>query len=341
MAEKTIYQELAERIGGGDSKIVPEVFGILADENEAKLLLAASPPATVDELVEKSGLEAETIEQMVEPLFKKGLLFKSKKKDAVRYYGVRHVFQLFESTGVMIDPPQEMLDLWKKFIAEEYDEFIRKYSEAIDRPLVRVIPVNVSVEAKTQILAFDDVNNMVNKARNIAVTKCGCRAIDGSCGKPVEVCMQFDKAADYALERGTGRELAKQEALDMLRMCEEEGLIHVGDNQRGVGHLICNCCSDCCINWPGGRTGAAMFVAPSRFLVVVDADLCSACETCLERCYFDALSIDEETGTARVEVEKCMGCGVCLVTCPEEAISLSEVRPEDFVPPDPRAERFT
>lgn len=173
MAEETIYQELAERIGGGDSKIVPAIFGILADQNEAKILLAASPPATVDELAAKSGLEAEAIEQMVEPLFKKGLLFKSKKKDAIRYYGVRHVFQMFESTGVMVDPPQEMLDLWKKFLAEEYDEFNRKYSEAVDRPIARVIPVNVSVEAKTQILAFDDVSNMVNEARAIAVTKCG------------------------------------------------------------------------------------------------------------------------------------------------------------------------
>jgi ferredoxin len=145
--------------------------------------------------------------------------------------------------------------------------------------------------------------------------------------------MQFGRAADYAIERGTGRKLNMQEAIDMLKAAEDEGLVHVGSNAKSIGHVICNCCEDCCMNWPLDKSGAKVkFVLPSRFEAVVDAELCSSCETCLDRCSFDAFSMEGENETALVDPEICMGCGVCLVTCPEEALSLKEVRPEDFVP---------
>ena len=73
-------------------------------------------------------------------------------------------------------------------------------------------------------------------------------------------------------------------------------------------------------------------MVPSRFTAIVDAELCSSCEVCLERCYFDAIHMDGEGDTASIDGEKCMGCGLCTVTCPEEAISFDEVRPADFVP---------
>jgi len=332
MAEANVYQQLAKRVGAGNSKYIPGIFESLANEKEATVLLAAASPAAIQDLAEQTGIEKSEIEKMIDPLFKKGLLFKSKKGDETRYYCVRNLIQMHDATAVMLDPPEKMLDLWKQFMALEFNDFNRKLEQVLPEPLIRVIPVNISVEPKTHILAFDDVKNLVNEARNIAVTRCSCRVIDGSCGKPLEVCLQFNKAADYALERGTGRPLSKEEAVDILKMCEEEGLIHVGANKSSVGHVICNCCSDCCLNWPSVRTGLGKFVVPSRFQAVVDPELCSACETCLERCYFEAISIQDEK--AEVNGDKCMGCGLCLVTCPENAINLEEVRPEDFIPAD-------
>jgi len=332
MATSELYQQLAEAVGWGESKYIPGIFEELADEKEAKVLMAASPPATIEELAEKSGLPAGEIEQMIDPLFKKGLIFKSVKADVTRYYRVRHLLQFHDSTAVMENGPQKMLDLWKQFMIDEYDDFTHKFEEMLPEPVIRVIPVNLTVDTKTQILAFDDVKNLVEDARNIAVTRCSCRVIDGACGQELWNCMQFNKAADYALERGTGKPLTKPEAIEMLKRCEEEGLIHVAQNQRSIGHVICNCCSDCCINWASIRIGQGKFVVPSRFLAEVDADACTICETCLERCYFDAISMNDESDTAVIEAEKCMGCGLCLVTCPDEALSLKEVRPEEFVP---------
>ncbi len=330
--EKSIYEQLTEGIGAGESKIIPRIFEKLIDDDEAKVLLAAAPPATVPEISEKSGIAESAIEKMIDPLFKKGLIFKSKKKDAARYYRVRNVPQMHDSTAVIVDAPRDMLDLWKEYMATDWHDYSRKLETMIPQSVVRVIPVNVSIEHETQILAFDDIKEVIDNARNLAVTPCSCRIIDGSCGKPLEVCVQIDRAADYAIERGTGRKLSKEEAIEMMKMCEEEGLVHVSDNHRSPDHVICNCCKDCCLNWTSLRTGLKKFAAPSRFEAVVDAELCSSCETCLDRCYFDAITMEGEDDTAIVGSEKCMGCGLCMVVCPTEAIGLNEVRPGDFIP---------
>jgi Pyruvate/2-oxoacid:ferredoxin oxidoreductase delta subunit/DNA-binding MarR family transcriptional regulator len=332
MADQTLYQKLAEAVGAGDSKYIPGIFETLANEKEAQVLLAAAPPATIQEIAQKSGLKEEEVEETIDPLFKKGLLFKSKKVDGTRYYRVRQVLQMHDSTAVIVNAPRKMLDLWKEFMVKEFDEFSRKFEQILPSAVIRVIPVNVAVQNETQILAFDDVKSIIAEARNLAVTPCSCRAIDGACGKTLEVCVQIDKAADYSIERGTGRKLEKEEALQMMRQCEEEGLIHVTGNKRTLGHVICNCCSDCCLNWPSVRTGQGKFVVPSRFRAKVAEDECTACEACLDRCYFEAISMEGEGDTAAINAEKCMGCGLCLVTCPTEAISLEEVRPAEFVP---------
>ena len=75
----------------------------------------------------------------------------------------------------------------------------------------------------------------------------------------------------------------------------------------------------------------------SRILVVdgeyvIDPELCTGCELCIERCFFEALTMSSEDRLAKVHDEKCMGCGVCQVVCPTDAILMQEARPEAFVP---------
>ena len=154
MAEMTLYRELAQLMGAGESKFVPLIFEELVDDDEARLLLAASPPATVEELAEKTGMGEEKIKGMIDPLFKKGLLFKSKKETGTRYYCVRNVLQMHDATAVAPDASKRMLDLWKEFTSEEFDGFMRKVEEVLPSPAIRVIPINVTIEARSKILAF-------------------------------------------------------------------------------------------------------------------------------------------------------------------------------------------
>ena len=330
MTEKTLYQQLAEAVGAGESPIIPEIFKMLADENEARVLMAASPPATVDDIAEKTGIPGNEVEKMMDPLFKKGLIFMSSKPGATRYYRVRSLLQFHDSSILTEGVSQAFFDLWKKYHETEFKAYHKSIESLLDKSAVRVIPVNATIESGTRIAPFEDIKRYVEEAQQLAVTKCTCRVVDGSCGKPIEVCIQINRAAEYALQRGTGRPLGKAEALDMLKMCGEEGLVHTVFNSRALGHVICNCCDDCCINWPGPRTSVVNFAAPSRFLAVVDQDLCSGCETCIDRCYFEAVNMEDDL--AQIVEDNCMGCGLCVITCPDEAIALKEVREEAFVP---------
>lgn len=330
--EKTdYYRALAEAVGAGESRTIARIFELLADPEEAKLLLAANPPASLERLAERSGFSQKRVMEMVDPLFQKGLLFFRDKNGVRMYYRVRHVPQLHDATAVAPEASQELLDLWRDYTDHEWTGYAKKIEAVVPQAPIRVIPVNVTMETASRILAMDDVKKVVEGARSLAVTKCTCRVIARRCEHSLEVCIQVNRAADYALKRGTGRSITKAEALEILCKCEEEGLVHVVDNRRDVDHVICNCCQCCCMNWPPVRAGVKRFVVPSRFAAKVEAALCIGCGTCVERCYFEAISIGQGDA-ASVDPDKCMGCGLCVVTCPTGALSLEEARPEDFVP---------
>ena len=327
MADKILYRQLAEAVGAMESPLIQKIFEALLKDDEAKVLLAAAPSATAEELGQKTGLSTETIKTMMGSLFNRGLIFKSKKGEQMKYYRVKSIPQMHDSTVLTPGISREVLDLWKKYMETEWREYGRKMVDLLPGPFVRVIPVNEGVTPESQILAYEDVIKIIQSAKTLSVTKCSCRVIDGACGKPLEVCMQVDRAAEYNLERGTGRALSKAEAIDIVKLSEKEGLVHVVDNRQVVGHVICNCCKDCCLNW---TLGPKKWVAPSRFEAVADPDLCTGCETCLDRCFFDAIAMKNDL--AVVDPEKCMGCGVCAVSCPSEALRLKEARAADFVP---------
>jgi ferredoxin len=333
MAQRTVYEQLAETIGEEGSTIIPKLFEMLTDQNEATVLLAAFPPASPVELAERTGLPVADVERMMDPLFKKGLLYKSSKPDAngmTRYYRVKALLQFHDSSVLARDASEDLLELWREYHDKEFLGYHRRTESQLKKSAMRVVPVNITLEPDTQIAPFEDIKQLVVEARNLAVVNCPCRLIAGDpCGKSLEVCIQVNKAADYTLERGTGRGLSKDEAIEILKACEEEGLVHMVSNQRGLGHIICNCCQDCCIAWPGPRTSGINYASPSRFSAVVNPDTCTGCEECLSRCYFDAIAVDD---TARILEDGCMGCGLCAVTCPVDAISLKETRGEAFVP---------
>ncbi len=326
MADSVLCRQLAEAVGAGESPLIQKIFEALIKDDEAKALLAAAPPATAEELAQKTGFPPGTIKTMMESLFNRGLIFKSKKGEQIKYYRVKSIPQMHDSTVLTPGMSREVLDLWKAYMEKEWPEYGRKIMDFLPGPFVRVIPVNESIGPESRVLAYEDVAKIIENAKTLSVTKCSCRVIDGACGKPLEVCIQVDRAAEYNLERGTGRALSKNGAIEIVKMSEKEGLVHVVDNRQVVGHVICNCCKDCCLNW----TLMKKWVSPSRFEAVVDPDSCTGCETCLERCFFDAIAVNNSLAT--VDPGKCMGCGVCAVSCPTEALRLKEVRPADFVP---------
>jgi NAD-dependent dihydropyrimidine dehydrogenase PreA subunit len=53
---------------------------------------------------------------------------------------------------------------------------------------------------------------------------------------------------------------------------------------------------------------------------VVDPEKCTGCETCVDSCPLDAISMKDDL--AVIDADTCGDCGACVDVCPVEAISL-------------------
>jgi Pyruvate/2-oxoacid:ferredoxin oxidoreductase delta subunit len=52
----------------------------------------------------------------------------------------------------------------------------------------------------------------------------------------------------------------------------------------------------------------------------VDKEQCTGCESCVEECPSDAISMGDEK--AQIDAGICVDCGVCVDACAAEAISM-------------------
>ncbi len=329
MMEKKIYDAMADKILLSGSVIIPQLFEMIADKEEAELLMVMpGSPAELALILKKP---EDHVSEMCKTLYVKGLAFKSFRDGDVKFKMCRDIIQFHDGTILWPDASKEYHDLWQKFMEVEWPDYARMITSIIPTAFTRVIAVEESVDpGKQQILDMDSVNSIIASSETLAVTKCTCRVIAHKCDKPLEACIQVGNAAKYTIDRGTGREISKDEAYKIIKECEEKGLVHVTMNKAHVGHFICNCCECCCQTLPLIISERLNLTAPSRFLAVVDKELCSGCGICLDRCKFSAIEIINDI--ALINAENCLGCGLCNVTCDEGSIRLVEVRPVDFIP---------
>jgi len=139
---------------------------------------------------------------------------------------------------------------------------------------------------------------------------------------PTDCCMQFGPGAQYSIERLGAKKVTKEEAKAVLKRTEEAGLVHMSINTTEDVGFICNCDRWHCVAVKHALAQpkpGLMF--NSGFEPRFDAELCTACEACLDRCPADALSMGEEDVPV-VDLDRCFGCAACATGCPDEAVSM-------------------
>jgi len=330
------YVVLARKLGYAESERLRKLLRRLMGKEEAEIV--ASLPCLVTELAQKLGTQEDKVNQTLKGLFERGVIFMTSRG----YQFARDIFQLHDATACDLRSDKvwgrELLDLWEDFLqAEWYADWV-KMVQTWKMPLWRVIPARKAISKGTKLLPSEDVEAILDKATRFALANCSCRRIARRCDFPTDVCLQVNRAAEYAITRGNGKELTRGEAMKIMDVAEEAGLIHSVFNASVVTNVICNCCTDCCIfYYPLTRHNVLdKGVAKSRFQAEVDKATCTGCQTCVERCPFEALEMVKIPGErklkAQVNSEKCFGCGVCAAGCESGAIRLIEVRPPEHIP---------
>ena len=203
-------------------------------------------------------------------------------------------------------------------------------------PRTRVLTVSEKVDPSHEILPIEEVYKIIDAQTDFALIPCPCRnrkEIEGirECkGKyPIHNCIVMSGNAQALLEMGDPviKPVTKEEVKELTKQASELGLIHMTDNHAERTNIICSCCECCC----GNLAGLIRFYdnprafAKANFISAIDEDLCTACETCVERCKFNAIDIDD---FAHINPEKCVGCGLCAVKCPNDAITMKKYERE-------------
>ncbi|MFX0073808.1 MAG: 4Fe-4S binding protein [Candidatus Hermodarchaeota archaeon] len=201
---------------------------------------------------------------------------------------------------------------------------------------LRMIPVEKSIEFETNVSRFDRIQELFETTDGpYMVANCICRQLKDMEEQPCkvtsrrELCMGFGHAAKLYIDNGWGREITKEEAIDILNQNQEDGLVLQADNSQKLT-FMCSCCSCCC----EGLSRIVKIPNPGDMMVVnfyaeVDEDYCAGCENCVEICPMNAIKLRDSL--AIVEKKRCIGCGNCVAKCPSEAISLHK-RERQFIP---------
>lgn len=332
-----IYRQLAAHLdnlpagypateSGVELRILKRLF--TPDEAEVAVGLTMMPEP-VAAVAERMGREPGDMEKILADMAKKGLIFRSTRAGTDYYMAAQFVVGIWE---------YHLNDLDKDLI-RDVNEYLPVYMKSrwlqTETKQLRVIPVTREITAEMEVTSYEVAEDIVRKQSKIVVSPCICRReheiMGHGCGKLSEACLSFGTGAHYYEKNGLGREITQEEAVNILKEGQKQGLVlQPGNSQKPMN--ICMCCGCCCQvlkNTNELENPAA--VVHSNYYARVNAEECVACEACVEMCQMNAITVED---TAQVMPERCIGCGLCVPDCPTGAMEFLQKESGDrYVPP--------
>lgn len=202
-------------------------------------------------------------------------------------------------------------------IGKAFEEYTRKrlapmaalFPEGM--AMMRVVPVESAIKDLPGVQPWEKLSYYLDKYDTFTVSDCSCRqsrkVIDEGCGHlDKEICIQMGEGAEFYKKTGRGREITREEAKEILKFAEDNGLMHEMPHTDGLGEsaAICNCCSCSCFS----LRLATLFNTPdsirSNFTATVDAEKCVACGQCVENCPTNALKLGQRLCAKNEPVKK-------------------------------------
>lgn len=182
------------------------------------------------------------------------------------------------------------------------------------------------LESKHEVLTVNSVYELLEKFKDeLAVGNCLCRLgkkyREGSgCDYdiPLQSCMMLGAIATNLVENGSARKLSYEEAIALIEEFDAKGCVHSTFHYKNNADLdefaICNCCSDCCINYGGYQKGTLSKIYTRSFYKpeVIDISKCVGCNLCGKYCPTEATYYDKDKKELIFNYEKCVGCGQCV-----------------------------
>ena len=228
------------------------------------------------------GISTERLEQIIQKLVPEGFIatyIRTDEKDSAgRTYPSPAPFLSTRQTG-RIFARGEILSLTEMQVRKREDDPMRlaaaHWMNAMieggantiptQTPYYRIIPIEPTlpqgprkerikigqkIEDPRTVLPLDIVSQMVRNEKVMAVADCYCRRtkiiLGEGCTHPTETCIYFNELASLQINAGRARPIQADEAIRILKMAADAGLVHSLSNCEGRISCICNCCIHAC-----------------------------------------------------------------------------------------------
>ncbi|SCY76293.1 FAD-dependent oxidoreductase [Alkaliphilus peptidifermentans] len=272
---------------------------------EAALCLEFRKPMSAEEVAVQCGKPVEEAAKLLWELAVDGVAFVNKIDGVDKYW-----------IDLWVPGHMEMMANNKENVAK-YPQIAKAFSDyglrkgpqgagifSVGTGPMRVIPIETAIQGETRRASYEEVSKYLNDNTIFSVSDCSCRtsreAMGEGCGHLKEdMCIQMGHAAEYYIRTGRGREITRDEAFEIIKKAEENGLMHSIPNLDGPGetHAICNCCGCSCF----AVRIAGMFLnsdmVRSNYVSKVDENKCVACGECVEVCPVNALKLGQKLCT--------------------------------------------
>ena len=345
--QQQVYRDLRKHIdmqtlgypttkSGVELKLLKQLF----KPEEARLAMHLTyKPRSLEHIYEttkKTGMSLQDTEETLDTMMKNGVIGHIKREGTRYFYIIPLVMGMFEG---------QLNKLTPEFL-KDFDEYSTGNAFGLafigtEVPQMRTIPVRESIPIDYQVTTYNHMTDIINNTDGpIVIQECICRKRTSILGNPcqqttrLETCMAFGNEAKNLVIRGVGREISKEEALEISRQNEAEGLVLQPSNTQQV-EFVCACCGCCC----GMLSVLKMLPKPVDFWATnhytkIDSEKCTGCGLCVAKCQVNAVSIDESFKVSKINLDRCIGCGNCIASCPLEARSLVKKEKETIPPVD-------
>ena len=256
-------------------------------------------PRSIEEITKSAGKDQEYCQRMVNALAECGIVRCVYQGEKETYYYPIWVPGIME--GMLTNKEQ-----CEKYpvIAECFERYTKYRTPLVVTNLpagmgpMRVMPVGSAISADSRAATYDEVEHIIDRAWAISVGPCSCRRtrriMGEGCGHlEDDMCMYIDDNAKFFADQGSHRLIDKEEAREILKRAEDNGLIHEINEAEGVdgATAICNCCYCSCFALRLGKLFNAPDSLRSNYVARVDKEKCVACGLCVENCQMNALKL--------------------------------------------------
>lgn len=319
--------QLINRIKGMEDAVVkethPEYYGlecVVTDEMaEVGIAMRLREYMGVPEIAKLCGKPEDETHKLLLQLEDIGVI-ESKVENGVEEFMllifVPGVFELMVTNGSQIEKYPQIGRAFEEYTKIRMGKLVPNVPRGYGP--MRVIPIQTAIDGKSRVAPYEELSYWLDKYDpSIGVTDCECRIsrriMGEGCGHlEKDMCIMVGHTAESCIRTGKARRITKQEALDILKRAEENGLMHQVTNIDGVDKIfgICNCCRCSCLAL---RTSQ----------------------------YFNTPNLSNSNFIAKIDVEKCVACGQCVETCPGDALKLGQkicaienIPEPEFITPD-------